>query len=807
MEVDLLAGLQKRVKLPNWAPVHNVCSVVVTPLESRGATSCGYNSSHPVWHALYECLQDIHGNSSPLQPFHELSNGFWPRLKSPRPTIQFVPKMFYRVEVGALGRPVQSANIVVGVPLHRAMVAERLACSPPAKANLDDTAGRRVFSGMFTFTCPFIPALLHSYLVQPSSALKTSFLRAVKISRLSTRHTRCLRVILLRGWGNLARARDLRYYVDRATRWLIGALVQWQKNGPCEVYESRRHKLDVSSTAKSLGLQQIAQVSRERGKEFATLWRVVGNHGSIRLESVPKKKIPQPANTNKLLAYFKSSWPFLGNMVYHPHLSLTLLKSDALERANLEREKYVRGEGRGAGAELRNGVDGVLKGTEKLEYLVGSPLPLCRDSRIKLLDGNYHKDAPLQPRLLLVAGWSCIAADLACRFSNISRRFCHHVPTYDVIVKCPSKAAPASPSREHGYDSAPYSLYGLISPMTWESAPLRRGIQSHTMEIAINATKKASKAARGIGFWTWITVERKCAVSTACYGKSLPRSQGVVNIQTSLEHGPPYPTPYDAVYPPPSYLTHHSESCRLPSSQLWLFWCSGQGHTASDINSAHVDKLQPLDQAPNTSMRTASSRTNIPQNHPDKRPRKLAWNRPRNLPSWHIHLVSHSKSSELKDGGNRRSRENPLTNGVVQHYSHLRKSVGAAHAHGAGEGEGRRRLATISMSNERSRLDLSIEATKPMRVNEVSMEQRRNESAGETGDSGNPPTNGIVQHDSHLRKSGVKRPGVEPVSSWWEARSLVAHRGWWDDDGEAVIPRLLMPKSQSVIAQFHGRMS
>ncbi|KAJ8870520.1 hypothetical protein PR048_029543 [Dryococelus australis] len=88
-------------------------------VDSR-ATSCGYNSSHPVWHALYECLQDIHGDSSPflLQPFHELSNGFWPRLTSLHPAIQFVPKMFYRVEVGALDGPVQSANIVVGVPLH-----------------------------------------------------------------------------------------------------------------------------------------------------------------------------------------------------------------------------------------------------------------------------------------------------------------------------------------------------------------------------------------------------------------------------------------------------------------------------------------------------------------------------------------------------------------------------------------------------------------------------------------------------------------------------------------------------------------
>ncbi|KAJ8870800.1 hypothetical protein PR048_027099 [Dryococelus australis] len=106
----------------NWAPVHNVCSAVVTQLEFRRAISCGYNSSHPVWHALYECLQDIHGDSSPflLQPFHELSNVFWPRLVSPHPAIQFAPKMFYRVEFGALGGPVQSANIVVGVPLQSA---------------------------------------------------------------------------------------------------------------------------------------------------------------------------------------------------------------------------------------------------------------------------------------------------------------------------------------------------------------------------------------------------------------------------------------------------------------------------------------------------------------------------------------------------------------------------------------------------------------------------------------------------------------------------------------------------------------
>ncbi|KAJ8877771.1 hypothetical protein PR048_022227 [Dryococelus australis] len=41
-----------------------------------------------------------------------------------------------------------------------------------------------------------------------------------------------------------------------------------------------------------------------------------------------------------------------------------------------------------------------------------------------------------------------------------------------------------------------------------------------------------------------------------------------------------------------------------------------------------------------------------------------------------------------------------------------------------------------------------------MRLNEVNLEQRRNEGVGNTGDPReNPPTNGIVRHDSHLQKS------------------------------------------------------
>ncbi|KAJ8872261.1 hypothetical protein PR048_025863 [Dryococelus australis] len=63
----------------------------------------------------------------------------------------------------------------------------------------------------------------------------------------------------------------------------------------------------------------------------------------------------------------------------------------------------------------------------------------------------------------------------------------------------------------------------------------------------------------------------------------------------------------------------------------------------------------------------------------------------------------------------------------------------------------------------------------PMRVIEVRMELRRNDGPEETGDPReNPPTSGIVQHDSHLRKSGVNRPRIEAGSPWWEASVLTA---------------------------------
>ncbi|KAJ8897801.1 hypothetical protein PR048_003151 [Dryococelus australis] len=62
---------------------------------------------------------------------------------------------------------------------------------------------------------------------------------------------------------------------------------------------------------------------------------------------------------------------------------------------------------------------------------------------------------------------------------------------------------------------------------------------------------------------------------------------------------------------------------------------------------------------------------------------------------------------------------------------------------------------------------------RPTWVIEASIEQRLNEGAGETIDPReDSPINGIVRHDSHMRKSGVTRPGIEPGSPMWEASSL-----------------------------------
>ncbi|KAJ8889047.1 hypothetical protein PR048_008541 [Dryococelus australis] len=63
---------------------------------------------------------------------------------------------------------------------------------------------------------------------------------------------------------------------------------------------------------------------------------------------------------------------------------------------------------------------------------------------------------------------------------------------------------------------------------------------------------------------------------------------------------------------------------------------------------------------------------------------------------------------------------------------------------------------------------------------------------GETGNlRENPLTNGIVRHDSHMRKSGVTRPGIEPGSPWWEASRLTAQRPWPQNTAQRRISQLL----------------
>ncbi|KAJ8874885.1 hypothetical protein PR048_022775 [Dryococelus australis] len=57
-----------------------------------------------------------------------------------------------------------------------------------------DAADRRVFSGISHFPRPFVPALLHTYLVSPSSDLKTTMLRAAQISSLAHWSTRSYHV-------------------------------------------------------------------------------------------------------------------------------------------------------------------------------------------------------------------------------------------------------------------------------------------------------------------------------------------------------------------------------------------------------------------------------------------------------------------------------------------------------------------------------------------------------------------------------------------------------------------------------------
>ncbi|KAJ8867985.1 hypothetical protein PR048_031794 [Dryococelus australis] len=80
---------------------------------------------------------------------------------------------------------------------------------------LDDDTGRRVFSGISRFPHPCIPKLLHSHLIPPSSALKTSFSRA---SKTSSPHTFYISTDLIshEDLGNLASTNvTIRHFVNK----------------------------------------------------------------------------------------------------------------------------------------------------------------------------------------------------------------------------------------------------------------------------------------------------------------------------------------------------------------------------------------------------------------------------------------------------------------------------------------------------------------------------------------------------------------------------------------------------------------
>ncbi|KAJ8867287.1 hypothetical protein PR048_031086 [Dryococelus australis] len=124
--------------------------------------------------------------------------------------------------------------------------------------------------------------------------------------------------------------------------------------------------------------------------------------------------------------------------------------------------------------------------------------------------------------------------------------------------------------------------------------------------------------------------------------------------------------------------------------------------------------------------------------------------------------------------------ENPLTGGMVRQYSHLRKT-------GMREGgrefdchvgivpdaaTGRRVFSVYSRSSRICIPTLLHAHLITPSIALISSIGAGNESVEETEDPReNPPTNGIVRHDSHM-------PGIELGSPWWEASVLIAQPLW-----------------------------
>ncbi|KAJ8875400.1 hypothetical protein PR048_023295 [Dryococelus australis] len=94
---------------------------------------------------------------------------------------------------------------------------------------------------------------------------------------------------------------------------------------------------------------------------------------------------------------------------------------------------------------------------------------------------------------------------------------------------------------------------------------------------------------------------------------------------------------------------------------------------------------------------------------------------------------------------------------VIEVSREQRRNEGAEEAALSGTSptcENPEKLKTIKNSYKEYRVSEEIWTALNIEVLiEVSMEQRRNEEPGETGDPReNPPTNGIIRHDSYMQK-------------------------------------------------------
>ncbi|KAJ8883952.1 hypothetical protein PR048_015808 [Dryococelus australis] len=101
----------------------------------------------------------------------------------PRPLLVTSSELVDSFELRLLNPVPESANIGQNACLSYSEHSSIPGGVAPGSSHLlDDAAGRRVFSGISRFPRPDIPALLHTHLTSPSSALKTSLLRVSKTS-------------------------------------------------------------------------------------------------------------------------------------------------------------------------------------------------------------------------------------------------------------------------------------------------------------------------------------------------------------------------------------------------------------------------------------------------------------------------------------------------------------------------------------------------------------------------------------------------------------------------------------------------